>query len=60
MTINIQDDQSLIERIKSVQRTGAFKILTEVDFIVYLLELGFMKYEKCILPLELQGEGGDG
>jgi len=56
MKSNTRQELDLDYRINKARLAGACKNSTHSKFKRYLLELGLIKYEKAILPLETTAE----
>jgi hypothetical protein len=57
--VGLRMSPDLRERCKTARLAGAFKSTTESPFLVYLIEIGLSKYEKVILPQELDEQSAD-
>jgi len=52
--VGIRMTTDLRERCKAARLEGAFNSIAESQFLSYLIEIGLSKYEKTILPHELE------
>jgi hypothetical protein len=50
--VGLRMSSDLRERCNNARLSGAFKSSAEAAFMVYLIEIGLVKYEKVILPHE--------
>jgi hypothetical protein len=56
--VKIKIPVSLQDEIRRLQALGRYKDHFENEFVCYLIELGLMRYEKVVLPIE-RGEDID-